>query len=81
MLSPPSSAWHCQTPAVAGEVPNELTVTLDHLPEAALAPQHGALVSKFSVWDFLVMSGRLTARIDQPWRVVRTGTPGRSFIL
>ena len=57
MLSPPSSAWHCQTPAVAGEVPNELTVTLDHLPEAALAPQHGALVSKFSDMGFFVHVG------------------------
>src|SRR3954447_4742258 len=39
------------------------------------------LSASFLIWDFLVMSGRLTARIDQPWRVVRTGTPGRSFIL
>src|SRR5262249_28281182 len=31
---------------------NEFTVTLDHLLEAALAPQHGALVSKFSDMGF-----------------------------
>src|SRR5215831_11668826 len=39
------------------------------------------VTANFLLWDFLVMSGRLTARIDQPWHVVRTGTPGRSFIL
>jgi hypothetical protein len=36
-----------QAPAVAGEVPNELTVTLDHLLEAGLAPQHGACQQAF----------------------------------